>query len=333
MTTAGDRYLLRSFDDGSVLFDLQSGTLFQLNETAAFVWERANQGESPETIATSLARTFRLDQAEARLDVDAALSFPDARPLPPIPSSDLRYEVSDGGICRLTSEGAPVLEIRVADLHVRTTRAIEARELGMFLRVLTPKVISLGGTAILHASAVARPNGTVTAFLGRSGAGKTTTARMFVKAGWTPVCEDKLVLRRHQNRLSAAPDFERQIDAWMASATAYLADDSHVGHWYDAGPVAAVPTGPFLPLTDFIVLDVDRRQGAKLELESLGRARSVAEIFQHSFYGSSARANWSRQIEVVSELAGSSRTYRAYVPLGLASLEQETARYALMTTS
>ena len=49
--SAAERYALVALADGGLLLDLESGTLFQLNRTATFVWRRFLDGEDAAVIA------------------------------------------------------------------------------------------------------------------------------------------------------------------------------------------------------------------------------------------------------------------------------------------
>jgi hypothetical protein len=68
-----------------------------------------------------------------------------------------------------------------------------APSLGAMLHALISEALRASGLLSLHASAGAQ-DGRVTAFLGVSGAGKTTTLLRAWCAGWQPICEDLLWL-------------------------------------------------------------------------------------------------------------------------------------------
>jgi len=51
------------------------GKLLTLNETAAFLWKEAAEGDfSPESLATALCKEYEVEADEARRDVDDILS-------------------------------------------------------------------------------------------------------------------------------------------------------------------------------------------------------------------------------------------------------------------
>jgi hypothetical protein len=68
-----------------------------------------------------------------------------------------------------------------------------APSLGAMLHALISEALRASGLLSLHASAGTQ-DGRVTAFLGVSGAGKTTTLLRALRTGWQPICEDLLWL-------------------------------------------------------------------------------------------------------------------------------------------
>lgn len=330
--TFPDRYVLSDFDDGAVLFDLQSGTLFQLNATAAMVWRLNLSGSDPDAIARSLMDRFTLEYSAAREDVNRVLAAARSEAQWDVLPTNCRYELGSHDCYRLIVDDSTALEVRLSALGVRKKRPLAPHELDLYLRIIAPKIISLSGSSVLHASAVTRPDGTAVAFLGKSGAGKTTTARMFGRAGWSVLCEDKLVVEEHDGRLCAIVGAEPRIATWILNARSGLAA-APIDVWYDAEPLAQTASGPTRTLTDFFILDAQRRVGAAFDLERLSQASAVAEIFQHSFFGSAASERWRHHIHLASQLARQATTYRATAPASLEALELETRRYVLSRTS
>lgn len=322
--------MLETFPNGGILLDLRSGILCQINTTAAFVWERLLAGMSPGNVAPALAEAFELSESAAQRDVETAQILPSAHAFPRW-SPDFRYEPVDGGY-RISACGIPVLEIDASGKRLRSLSGFRATEAGLYLRTVTPKFVALLGTSVLHASAVARPNGTVMAFLGQSGAGKTTTARAFSQTGtgWRIVCEDKLVLRQEGGQLAAVLNGEANIMTWMASAREHLMAGN--GGSCDASELAKVAEGPALPVADVVLID-GTRSGTAITLKRLDPAEAARRIFPHGFYGSSAEGEWRRQVRVTANLARTARTCQAIMPHGLDALDEATRRYTETTTS
>lgn len=61
----------RRVGDEAVLLNLDSMLYYHLDEVGAFIWERLEAGEPPDQIAEAIARTFAVDAATARRDLDA----------------------------------------------------------------------------------------------------------------------------------------------------------------------------------------------------------------------------------------------------------------------
>lgn len=76
----------------------------------------------------------------------------------------------------------------------------------LFLDGVVPLLLSLGGCGILHASAVLTPYG-VGAFLGETGAGKSTLAGSFQHLGCAIVSDDCLVLDKDEHGFYARPSY------------------------------------------------------------------------------------------------------------------------------
>jgi hypothetical protein len=96
------------------------------------------------------------------------------------------------------SRDASRVDVRPAkDTPPETTRHL-------LLNQVLPLVLSRRGRLVLHASAISR-DGRVAAFIGRSGAGKSTMAAACAAAGAAVVTDDCLVLRQHGGTWVAVP--------------------------------------------------------------------------------------------------------------------------------
>jgi hypothetical protein len=72
------------------------------------------------------------------------------------------------------------------------------------------------GDILLHASAIQLPNGDGIVFMGEPGAGKSTTAAAFVKAGCNIISDDLVAIRLIDNKPFLIPSFP-QIKLWKKS--------------------------------------------------------------------------------------------------------------------
>jgi hypothetical protein len=70
MATLSPDVRARRFAIGAELMHVTSLRVFELNETAARIWERVSAGVSLEEIARDLASAFEVDVPEAELEVN-----------------------------------------------------------------------------------------------------------------------------------------------------------------------------------------------------------------------------------------------------------------------
>ncbi len=259
MTTADHRYALIDFGEDGLLLDLVSGNLFELNQSAALVWSRALAGAPANAVAETLASRYGLPLSAAREDVDRALALDPAGA-----SNDLDgpylYARSAGGYL-LSHDSLPLLRVDEDGRSVQSADAEPAarRDWPMILQAIAPKLLSLRGHLVLHSSAVLLGQ-SILAFAGKSGAGKTTTARALASAGAHLLCEDKLLLRRDADRFEAVVEGERRIMNWVASAAAELS----AGRAARCDALDDAATGESHPIAAIGFLDVARRSGTSL---------------------------------------------------------------------
>jgi hypothetical protein len=85
-----------------------------------------------------------------------------------------------------------------------------------------PRVLNLLGIDSLHATAVAAPAGAI-AFVGDTGIGKSTLSASLHLAGFESFCDDCLVLREEDNRITATPAYPG-VRLWDDSFKALMSD-------------------------------------------------------------------------------------------------------------
>ncbi|WP_338058272.1 lactate/malate family dehydrogenase [Streptomyces roseifaciens] len=123
------------------------------------------------------------------------------------PDEKLVYRAEPGGPLRIYG----CEDIPVALATARLTREVVRGQL------------LADGWSILHASAVVRDGQTVLT-LGDKGAGKTTTALLLARAGWQLLANDRVFIRREDDRLRVLP--------WPSAAAIGLGLLDALG-WYD----------------------------------------------------------------------------------------------------
>jgi hypothetical protein len=113
------------------------------------------------------------------------------------------------------------------------------RSLYPALFVALAESLRAGGLVPLHAAVAAGPEG-ATAFVARSGTGKSTTLLRLARAGWTPMAEDFAWLDPATLRVYG---WDRSVHLWPAGRDAFAAD---VEGWRPAADGKL-----FLPFTAF----------------------------------------------------------------------------------
>lgn len=313
--TAPERYAFVSLAGGGLLLDLESGGLFQLNATAAFVWRRFLEGADTDAIASALAERHGIDASRARADVVAALQ-PEAPSDSPAPE-DYQFHRSATGYVQFNRD-QPELEIDETGAMLAVAMPASQRRprrLGNSVRAIVPKILSLRGHTVIHASAVV-VQGRLLAFSGRSGAGKTTTARALVERGATLVSEDKLLVRTDGESTVAWRDAEAYIDTWVMQATITLLADGRIS----CAALDEAAHGEQLPIAELGFLDVAPRHGDQLVARRLGLQEAASASFRGMFLGTALPSRWRRQLEAAAALAERVPGYAVTMPEGLRAL-------------
>jgi hypothetical protein len=313
---AAERYALAATSDGGLLLDLESGGLFQLNATAAFVWRQFLEGMEAEAIAATIADRHGIEATRARADVAAALR-PGALPSPPAPE-DYEFRRTSSGYLHLYLD-RPELEVDAAGTELAAlTPAFERRprRIRNGLRALVPKLMSLRGHTIFHASAVL-VRGRLLAFSGRSGAGKTTTARALAAQGATLVSEDKLLTRADAGGAIAWRDAEAHIEAWVSQATRALLVEGRVS----CTGLDEAARGEELPVAEIGFLDIVPRQGGEMITRQLDTKEAAAASFCGMFLGTALAAAWRRQLAAAVAFASGVSGYAVTMPDSLDLLQ------------
>jgi hypothetical protein len=322
--TAPGSYALEKFSSGGLLLDLQSGGFFTLNESATFIWASWLEGVPVTKIAEALAANHDLPPAAARDDVTRTLKIEpkDANTLPP--PGEFLYQRSTKGYV-FSRGGKPLLTIDESgdSIELNKSAAMGSIDIRSVLQAISPKLIALRGDFVLHASGVVL-DGAIVAFSGESGAGKTTTARALVRAGASPFCEDKLIVREVEGRAEGLIDAEERIWLWTEATAGELATGSRASCLGLDGR----RNDQWIPLREIGLIDVTRRAGKSMSATTLTPVESASSIFRNAFYGSDVRADWKRQLQDAAAVARATRAYDLIMPNGTAALDVVAADLA-----
>ena len=323
-TAKTERYALVGTQQAALLVDIDTGAIFALNESAYLVWKHYLNGATLDWIATSLAARYKIAPQTAWRDVQAAIA-PQIEVGHSVPTSEFTYARGSSGYV-LSFQGFPIFEIAESGDSLRAldftrNRPELARRL---LQAAVPKLLALRGHFVLHASAVETDCGVI-AFSGPSGAGKTSTARAFVRAGANLICEDKLLLLpRHGGAVDAVLAGESGLQSWIETA----ADDLLVGRSVSSQELLALFETRCAPLRQIGFLAVSRRNTPAIVARRLSLGDAASAIFQNSFLGSNEPTTWIRQLERSLGIAGSIEMFDLTMPDGLRSLDEATASIA-----
>lgn len=313
MTDDG-RYVLIEVPPGGLLLDRESGLTLELNAPAVLAWRMNLAGEAIHAIVTSFAAQFGVSPETALADVTRSL-----RDLPILdraaPQGEFRYQRSNGDYV-FSRNGQPlfVVDERGDQISSPAASGIAVANIGSLLYGLCPKLLSLRGRTVLHASAVAI-DGRAIAFSGHSGAGKTTTAHALVRAGATLICEDKLVL--HHDAAGDPNVFstsEQALRRWVERAAVELA----AGKTVSCAPLDAPPIGPAARLREIGFVSAERR-GLLRHVEALpvSAVHAAGAVFSNTFHGSDSAEDWVRQLKASSHIARRIDAYQVSMPDGL----------------
>jgi hypothetical protein len=317
LTIANSHYALVKVESDGLLLDLVSGNLFHLNESAVFVWERSLRGELSAAISEALVNRYGVPLATAQQHVAAALDLDDATAETIVPTGQYSYRRSRSGYS-LLRDGVSLLAIDEYGASVALARAgsVSSTELPAVLQGVAPKVMSLRSHVVIHAAAVVLGNGIV-AFSGKSGAGKTTTAKALARAGSDLICVDKMVVRRVGEKTEGFIAGEAAIMEWVAEAAALLVQGKEAG--CDQLDRAAV--GAAMPINAIGFLDAARRAGTAITPRPLSRAETTRALFANSFFGSAVADDWAKRLDATAAMARAINGYDMTVPDGLLHLE------------
>jgi hypothetical protein len=302
---------------GGLLLDLTSGSLFRLNESAAFIWEAWLRGATAQQVASDLERSYNLPPSTAEEHVAAALKIDPAEGTPGPPSGEFLYERTTDGYV-FSRGGTPFLLVdhRGEQLRLYQPARMSPSEVAAALTAVAPKLVALQGHFVLHAAAVLL-DGAAIVVAGDSGAGKTTTARALVRAGASPLAEDKLVIRETPGGPTVFQACEQNIERWALGTHADLSRGGVV----PCPDVNEICTGPAVPIREIGFIEATRRMGRSISAVKLTTLDGSGALFRNSFCGSDAAADWTKILRTATTVAEATDTYDLTMPAGIGELE------------
>jgi hypothetical protein len=319
---APGRLAVATFADGAVLVDFLSGCFFRVNVSAAQIAERLAAGDSAETAALWLTRSYGLDPQTARRDVAALLEGLQASAVPRS-ANPFSFTMEPHAFV-LHWQGRPVCAIDREGTSIcsRGTGLPDDASPAEQLQWAVPHALLLRGILVLHASAVRQGAGVV-AFCGASGAGKTTTARQFAANGYELIAEDLVVLTLADAIPKVVLGGEPMIRRWVESQAQVLAAEGQAS----TDGLSEVTAGAQLPLHEILFLNRVPLTEARLVCEPLGSAEGLMLLLANSF-AELARADlWARIWQGTLRVVRGTTQARVHVPDGLDRLARAVADY------
>lgn len=320
MNSLAPRFALRRIGVGGLLLDVVAGTLFELNEVAALVWERHLGGAGNDDIAAGLVDRYGIPPEAAQRDVGETLAASTHGGAPSV-AGDFSYDRTRDAFV-FSAQGKPVLKVddRGQHLFVEAT-ALSIERLRHYVIAIAPKLLTLRGQIVLHAAAVATGGGVV-AVSGISGAGKTTSIRALVRAGAQLVSEDKLLLIVRPDRTEVVLKGEPEIDAWADLIASEL---KHAGQ-VPLLSLDSVTSGPRLPLAEIGFIEANRRIGSSIVAEPLPPVQIAGSVFRSGFHGSDEPEYWRQQLDAAAHVGGTVAAFNLTMPNGVALLDAASVR-------
>lgn len=326
---ASGRHALAVLPDGGVLLDIESGGLFELNETGCTIWEGLIRHGSREEAARELAELFGIAPEQAARDVAAAVAMA-AAPSRQEGFSPLWFHRAGDRHYEIAYRSGPVLSI---DLDCETVRSVgrlpPVAQLAQAFRLVAAKILSRDGF-VLHASAV-RLRGQLRAFAGSSGAGKTTTARAFADAGCDLVSEDLVLLVPGSGEVGVRSGAERVIRQWATESAWAMTGTPERAVGCEALRAALPAVDDRLGRITF--LSASRRAGDRVIDRPMGLAWTAASAVQNSFLPVHDPEAWRHRLEECARIASLVPGHRGIVPEGLPRLTAAARLYTSNSTS
>lgn len=319
----GERFAVECLEEGGVLVDLESGSYFALNRTAATICAVLSEDLSIDETAGRLGERLGLSRSAALGAIDDVLREASRLAKGDEPIGPFSYR-KEGKRYVLKEANRIILEVDAE----RNELSLSARPPFRFpmieyVRAVTPKLLALTGVTVLHAAACTLGERAI-AFSGVSGAGKTTTVRAFVTGGAAPKSEDLVVMTEEES-----PSFYLQGETvaheWARQTAAVFQAANERAVSFDSLRSAA--SGPQHRLDEVWFLDAERRRNETFERRPLRPLAGLLSLLRHAFCGVGTPEQWRRHVSRVRELSGGLISHEVIAPAGLEALDQAARSY------
>jgi hypothetical protein len=324
-------YLFALVDDGGVAVNVRTGSWSALNTTAAAICRAFQQRLSWQDARTMVQERWRMSSAEAAAAVEA-VRFALEESCPPAPFDDTLPYRRRSHDYALFHGGIPILSVDFSGdtIRLEARPATRRASLSHYLRLVSPKVLAARGHLVLH-SASCLMHGKLAAFVGASGAGKSTTTDLLAEVGATKLTDELLVVSPGDSQALAYPEAEGRIYAWCEAAAKGGASrpDDPIS---TAGLLDALEVSS-MRLDRIIALSGKRRPVTDLSMQAIAGGEALEALLSASFLGAVDPPRLAHHLEGCRRLRELVPTVAASVPEGLDALRQAAGRYIAKTAS
>ncbi len=325
-----DRYALRTFPEGGIIVDLETGAYSRTNRSATAICAAIlKNGSSPEVqIAAELRTDVETAKGLVRQVIDG-LAAEGPRRVRPDPFIYALAPDSRGYL--LLANGAPKLSI-TRDGQVVSAAVppvLDETHLYDYLRALAPRLAFLRGRSVIHGAACVLPSTTI-AICGDSGAGKTTTARSFRTAGGRVIAEDMLVVDS-TSPLSVKVGGEAAIQEWAADTAQRLRQNGRS----DTAALEAAWDGDSTAVQQLWFIAAEERlpHEERIVHDQLEPIDATLTAMASLFLGGTSPDQWRRFLDLSAAIAESVLVFHTRVPSGVEPLARAAAAYIRSSAS
>jgi hypothetical protein len=327
-----ERYLLARFPTGGVVVDLVSGNYFRVNSSAALICAALSVTANRVDARARVSGELNISPEEATRAIDDVIAG--------LSASAVHHEIQGAYHFYPAKVGYGlwhgdkcVLEVDGDDFAIRLAPGAETapdRQLELYVRAVVPKLLSLRGATVLHASACTFP-GKLIGFAGFSGAGKTTAARAFRDAGAQLLSEDLVVVAVRDNNAAMFVEGEAFIQSWARRAAVELHANPRMS--LCSHSLVGVVEGSTARLDQILCLDRDRRTGGDFNSRPLEAPEALTALMTHDFLGGIEPETWRRFFTSALALVRVVDVREGWAPDGVERLLSAAARYISRTAS
>jgi len=321
--------------DDALLLQTSTGSVFALNRTARFIWEGFLTQRSLRQITQTIRDWGEISAKDALATVEQVLQQPLNQQAPPPRGFDESYRFSPerDGVTTLFFKGDPIAHVFEG---VPRARFVGSRQQALdtlrgHMWTLIPKAADMNGYFVLHASAIDQ-DGSVTAFSGPSGVGKTTTARAFATSGTKLVCEDKLAIHIDETgQAQALVGAETILHEIADDLTAQLSAAERGDLSFDR--IRELSRLPTLPLKNIHMLGPRAPKTTQAHSTGLRPSVAASHLIDQLFLGCRNPQSLKARVEQLAHVCATVPVWNTVLPEGLRELVTLAADYRLNTAS